>query len=1070
MKRFLFLTCLIIFYCIKVSAQQRIEVTGIVKDTTGKTMSGVSIKTEGGGAISDDNGKFTVFVKSLQSEITATYIGYVTLRIKLNGHKDISIILTPNTKSDLQDVVVIGMQQQSMRTTVSSISGIVSKDIENRPVASVDVLLQGRIAGLNVQVSSGEPGVAPTVVVRGNSTVNTSIGDNANVQQAQAMSGPLYVIDGIPIDPADIANNAGATGTNFLAGLNVNDIESVQVQKDAAATAAWGSRGANGVIYITTKKGTSKVPVFGVNVYYGVNQKPKLIPTLTGSAEREAKLNIINQYATTAAQLAALPHLLTDSLNPSFNNATDWQGLFYQAAPITNIDATMSAASEDYNYRLSMGYYNTQGIIRNTGYQRYSLRGNFGFKISPKLNSQLVLAMVKENRQAGQKYQNSDANTPFSGSSQPTSFYYVNGFDSSGFLGISSKLRNINLNDNYQASMTTNYDILPGLRYTLQGGANVYVTSKDYFQPSNVDVVGALTGGNPSQPSYAESDRGTYSTYLVTNTLNYNKEFKTKAGNSHNLNLTASQQYTSLVSSGNTASGYNTPTNDIKTVTGIPQSDLSGSSYYQKDALLSLIGQIQYNYNQRYLLYGSYRADASSRFGNNNKWGYFPAVGIGWIVSDEKFMSGIKNTVNFFKLRFSMGSSGKNAYQFYPTFNEYNLSGTYNGTQAVQPSYTNGLTKNNLTWAKSVQKDLGFDLQMFNNRVILNTDFYDKLDKNQFFNFTLPFFTGYNSVYYNAKDLWVDNRGIDITLNTHNLSPKSAIQWNSQLVLTFQKNLIAKLPNNNRTFVIDDYNSGVSRVYAVGQPIYEMFQMHYEGVYNNQSEIPFNPLTGNPITYFKGYYPVKPGYPKWKDANGDGDVWSDEDNGDQYGDRIPTGDPNPKFVGGFSNDFTYKNFTLTISSVFTFKRTVVNTFFQQQLDGIAGSVNNLASHRLPDLSGLNYWTPEKAQDPNYKANFPSISPYSPYFYQFLPFTDMFNVDGSYFKVKNIILNYVLPSKFTNKLKIKHINVYAMMYNVLILKNKNNTMPDPEAVDQLGVYDGGLYPQAKTYTVGLNIQF
>jgi hypothetical protein len=270
--------------------------------------------------------------------------------------------------------------------------------------------------------------------------------------------------------------------------------------------------------------------------------------------------------------------------------------------------------------------------------------------------------------------------------------------------------------------------------------------------------------------------------------------------------------------------------------------------------------------------------------------------------------------------------------------------------------------------------------------------------------------------------------------------------------------------------VIDDYNSGVSRVYAVGQPIYEMFQMHYEGVYNNRSEIPFNPLTGNPITYFKGYYPVQPGYPKWEDANGDGDVWSDEDNGDQYGDRIPSGDPNPKFVGGFTNDFTYKNFTLTVSSVFTFKRTVVNTFFQQQLDAVGGSINSLASHRLPDLSGLNYWTPEKAQDPNYKANFPSISPYSPYFYQFLPFTDMFNVDGSYFKVKNIILNYVLPGKFTDKLKIKHINVYAMMYNVLILKNKNNTMPDPEAVDQLGVYDGGLYPQAKTYTVGLNIQF
>lgn len=999
-------------------------------------------------------------------------MGYITLNVKLNGHDSVTLVMTPKSESNLSDVVVIGMQQQSMRTTISAVSGIVGKDITNRPVTSVDQLLQGRIAGLNVQVSSGEPGVAPTVVVRGNSTLRTDIGDDPNVQQAQAMSGPLYVIDGIPIDPADIANNAGATGTNFLAGLNINDIESVQVLKDAAATAAWGSRGANGVITITTRKGTSRIPVFGLNAYYGVNERPQLIPTLTGSAEREAKMNILRQYAT-PTQLYSLPQLLTDSLNPSFNNATDWQSLFYRSASVKNADLTMSQASDNVNYRLSIGYYNSEGIIRTTGYQRYSLRGNFGFKINSKLNVQMVLGMVKESRQAGRKYQNSDDNTPFSGSSQPTSFYYINGFDSSGYLGEASKLRNINNNDNYSAAFTLNYDIIPGLRYVLQGGANAYVQAKDYFQPSNIDAVAAETGANATQESYAESDRGTYATYLVTNSLNYNKTFKTASGNTHELLITASQQYNSIVNTGNSVGAYNTPTNDIKTVTGIAQSDYDPdhtNSYDNRDALLSVLGQVQYNYNGRYLLYGSLRGDASSRFGINSKWGRFPAMGAGWIVSDEKFMKNAKDVVNFLKIRFSYGIAGKNSNDFYAPFNQYVISGTYNGTTAVQPSYTNGLTKSDLTWAKSEQKDLGFDLQMFNNRIILNTDFYDKLDKDQFFNFNLPFYTGFQSINFNAKDLWIDNRGLDITLNTHNLSPKSQVQWNSQLVLTFQKNVIAKLPNNNRTFAADDYSSGVTRLYQVGQPIYEMFQMHYEGVYNHQNEIPFNPLTGNVITYYKGYYPVQVGYPKWKDANGDGDVWTGEDNGDQYGDRVPTGDPNPRFVGGFTNDISYKNFTLTISSVFTFKRTVVNTFLQQQMDAIGGSINNFAKNRLPDLSKIDYWTPEKAQDPNYKASFPSISPYSPYFYQFFPFSDMFNVDGSYFKVKQIVLNYVLPAKFSDRLKVKHINAYAMMYNVLILKNKKNTMPDPEAVDQLGVYTGGLYPQAKTYTIGLNIEF
>jgi hypothetical protein len=587
-------------------------------------------------------------------------------------------------------------------------------------------------------------------------------------------------------------------------------------------------------------------------------------------------------------------------------------------------------------------------------------------------------------------------------------------------------------------------------------------TNIDYFKPAAIDV-----------PSFAESNRGTYNTYLVSNTLNYSKQLQTRGGNKHDINVTVTQQYNSIVSNGTDVAGYNTPSNDIQVVNGIPQSDLGGYSYYQKDALLSVIGQLQYDYNGRYLLYGSYRGDASSRFGSNNKWGYFPAAGIGWIISDEKFMSGIKNVVNFLKVRFSYGVSGTLASDFYAPYNTYDISGTYNGQQAVQPSYTNGLTKNNLTWAKSVQKNLGVELNVLNNHIDLVTEFYDKLDKNGIYNFQLPFFTGYNSINFNARDLWVDNRGIDITLNTKNLSPHNPLQWNSSFILTFNKNRIAKLPNNNRTFAEDDWY-GISRIYQVGQPIYELFQMKYAGVYNKQSDIPFNPLTGNVITYFKGFHTVQPGDPIWVDANGDGDVWSDEDNGDQFGDRVPTGDPNPKFTGGFVNDFTYKNFSLTIATVFTWKRTVVNTFFQQQMDAIGGSLNNLAKNRLPtDLSSLNYWTPAKANDPknsNYTADFPSITPFGGYYYQFFPFSSMFNVDGSYFKVKYVTLSYMLPQNFTNRLKLKRASVSAQMANVLIIKNKNNTMPDPELVDQFGVYNGDIYPQPQVFTLGLDIQF
>lgn len=1071
MRKLLQVCALLLCACCVVQAQEPVPVQfgGMVTDSANKPLPGVSVKEAAGknAVITDENGKFSIRLKSGNAFVEVSHVGFVTQKIRYSA-KFANVRLNANNRT-MDEVVVIGAQQQSRRSTTAALSSVSGKAIENLPAPSVDVLLQGRVTGLNVQVSSGEPGVAPTVVVRGNSRVNTNIG-NIGVAQAQAMSGPLYVIDGIPVNPEDIANSIDATGTNYLAGININDIENVDVQKDAAATAAWGSRGANGVIYIKTRRGRSATPEFRVNTYYGVTEKPKLIKTYTGAEERSLKMGIINQYAT-PAQLSNLPQILTDSLNPAFNNATDWQGLFYKNGTIKNVDATVSAANDFVNYRVSMNYYNEDGIITQFGYKRYSLRGNFDFRINPKFNAQLIIGLTKDDRQRGKKYYSSDDNTPFSGSAQPSSFYRLNAFDSSNFSGLYSKLRNKNTGDYYNAALTANYSILPSLRYTFQGAVNSTSSNRDYFQPSNVDAVAALAGGT-AQPSYAESDRGNYATYFLSNTLNFSKKLTTARGNAHNFVVTAAQQFTSDISSGNSVSGYNVPTNDIQVVTGIPQSDLSGSSYYQKDALLSFMGQAQYDFNGKYLLYGSYRGDASSRFGNDTKWGYFPAVGAGWIVSDEKFMKGLKdrNIINFIKIRGSWGISGSQSGNFYAPYNSYTIPGTYNGSVAIQPSYTNGLTKNDLTWAKTEQKNIGIDLQLLNSRLNISADIYDKISKDDYYNFVLPFYTGFQEINFNAHDLWVSNRGLDLSINTRNLSPRSKLQWNSQLVLSFNKNAIAKLPNNNRTFVTDD-GYGISRIFAVGQPIYQLFQMQYMGVYNNNSQIPFNPLTGNKITYFKKNYTVQPGYPIWKDANGDGDVWSDEDNGDQYGDRVPTGNPNPKFTGGFTNDFTYKNFSLSIVCTFTWKRTVVNTFQQQQFNALGGSIQGFANNRLPVLDGVSYWTPQAAsKDPNYKADFPAINPFAPYFYQFFPFSSMWNVDGSYFKVKYLMLGYNLPHAISSKLKVKNVRFYGMVDNVLIIKNKNNTMPDPEAVDQLGVYTGGLYPQPHKFTFGLDVQF
>ena len=1060
-----FISALLLF---SVSGIAQRKITGIVEDAkTNSPLEGATIALKGAKktTVSKAGGTFELTVPAGKVTLQITFVGYQLKTVTVGENESHVVVNLTESTNQLSDVVIVGVQTQSRRTSTSAISTVLSKDIENLPAPSVDQLLQGKVAGLNVQVTSGEPGVAPTVVIRGNSKVSTGIGDDPNVSQARAMSGPLYVIDGIPVNPSDIDNAMDATGTNYLAGINTNDIASVEVQKDAAATAAWGSRGANGVIYITTKRGTSATPEFRVNVYGGVVLQPQLLQTSTGAAERQQKMNIINTYAT-PEQLNNLPQILTDKYNPYFNNSTDWQGLFYRNGSVKNVDATVSAATKIVNYRVSMNYYNEDGIIKSFGFQRYSFRGNFDFKISPKLNSQFIIGLSKSDRQRGMKYNNSDDNTPVSGSSQPSSFFLLTGFDSANFTGLYDKMRNRNINDQYSMSATINYNILPDLRYSFQGSANISSSARDYFQPSN-DAVAAY-----ARPSYAESDKGSYSTYFFSNNINFFKHFNTASQHVHNITFTGSQQFSSDVSNSNNVGGYYVPSNNIQVVQGIPQANLSGSSNYASDAMLSFLGQLQYDFDGKYIMYASYRGDASSRFGANSKWGYFPAVGAGWIISDENFMSKTKNVISFLKLRGSYGITGDQSPDFYAPWNQYTVSGTYNGGTAIQPDYNNGLTKNNLTWSRLYQKDVGVDARLFNNKINLTVDLYDKLSKGGFYDFKLPFFTGFNSVNFNANDLWVSNRGVDLTLSTNRLISIGKLKWDMQFTLSHNKNLLARLPNNNRTFVITDWY-GTDRIYSVGQPVYEMFQLKYAGVYNNASQIPFDPLTGKSLTYFKGNHTVVPGDPIFVDVNNIGDVWTDEDNGSQFGDRVPMGDPNPKYTGGWTNYFTYNNFSMSVTSIFTWKRTVVNTFFQQQISSIVGgyssSIYTFANGRLPDMSGLNYWTPQGAKaDPNYKAGFPSINPFGASYYQFIPISSMFNEDGSYFKIKNIMLAYELEKAWIERMKLKGARIYATVDNVLTLKK--GTMPNPELVDQLGIYTGGTYPMPTKVTLGVDVQF
>lgn len=1029
---------------------QNFTLKGKVYDSEGIPLTGVTITEQGStnSTSSGGGGEFVLKLKGLPATIIVGSIGYKRQEIRIQNDEFISITLDTDNAS-LDEVIVVGYQKQSIKKTTSSVQVISGKDIENLAAPSFESLLQGRVAGINIQNFTGEPGVRNTFTVRGNTTISPDL--NSEVDLANTMSSPLYIIDGMPISISDLATSS-ATGTNYIAGININDIESIVVQKDAAATAVWGSRGANGVIIIKTKNGKAGKPQIRFSYYKGLTDRPLLQRTLLGTAERQEKLNILSQYAS-YNQFGKLPQALTDSLNVSYNNATDWQDLFYSSGNIDNLDGSISGGSDIVNYRLSLGYYNEDGIVRNSGFKRYSLRGNFGFNLASFVKSDLVFSASRMDRKRGLG-RGIDEVVPVSQSGMPSSFVQLADADYDYYYGQYDKLLDDNKADALNLFSKTYIDIIKGLQYSFEASVQANLDRRDQFQPRELN-----NGTN-----FASSEKHDSYTYNLANVLNYTKTF-----DPHTINFTGIQsfQYDNFKSIALT--GYNVPTDDVHVVQGVAQKDLYGTSDMRSSGLLSYMGQLSYDFKSKYIFNASYRADASSRFGKDTKWGYFPALSAAWVVSDEGFLKNI-DFISFLKLRGSWGKSGVLPSDFYAPFNVWDLSATtYDGESIATPSFSKPLTLPNLTWNKSEQTNIGLDLNLFDSRLTFVFDAYRKITKDPIMAFPFPFYTGYTKLSYNVP-MSIYNEGFDLTISSRNLSKESKFQWNTNLNISYNKNRIGSLPYGNKSFYENSRGYNQQLIYRVGSPIYQWAQMIYQGVYNHLEDIPVNPVTGNKLTYFKFNYGVNPGYPNWMDVNGDWDVWSDEDKGAADGDLVPTGDPNPKYSGGFYNEFAYKNFSLGVLTTFTFGRDIINTLMSNQFSNNDNNIYNFANNRLPDLQNVDYWTKEKAKNPNYQAGFPSISPYGDYFYQFAPFSTMWNENGNYAKIKTITLGYTLSDSILKKsrLGMRSVRFYGMLDNVYTFQSA--TVPDAELVSPQGEYTGGAYPLPRKYTMGVEINF
>lgn len=1026
------------------------NLTGTVLDESEKPIPGVTIMEKGtkNGTMTNAEGKFSLRLSKSNAIVVVNMIGYESKELSAEGKSTLNFKLKEDNQT-LSEVVMVGYQTISRKKSTAAISSISAKELANLPSSSFDQLLQGRLAGVNVQNFTGSPGAAPTVAIRGNSQISRGY-DEYNV-----INSPLYVVDGVPQPSEEFVGPGTGTGTNYLAGLNPTDIETIDVLKDASAAAIYGSRGANGVIMITTKKGLSGEPRITLDTYAGIVERPELRDVTLGAEERRQKMEILRRQLTYADQ-RNLPAILTDSLNPAYNANTDWQDLFYRTGKISNIDLGVSGGSESgIAYRFSGGVYNEDGIVKGTGFGRYSGRLNLTTRaLKQKLLINPMFYFSRTDRARGNGDPN-DVNNPvrLGAGNMPSSLINLSPEKAAFYLDPTSGNLDKNISNQLSVNFNLTYEFTKNLTFNSQSSLLYNTARRDRSSTSLLN-----NGFGNSSSSYADASI----TPRTSNYFNYNNQF-----GKHSISFVLGQdlEYTQFQIT--EAAGYNGSSDNIQTVRGYQQSRIIASSDYQAYGLVSYYARANYDYDSRYLLSLSARTDGSSKFGVNNKWGYFPSASVGWIISEENFMKNKKSMISLLKLRASIGRSGSlpNADQNYLQYNLYSVNNggyfgsnatSYNGITSITPNFTNGAAQKSLSWAKVMQWNIGADMELNNGRYALSLEAYNKEGSDQLFDVLLPVTTGYDLATTNA--LGIRNSGYELTFRGTPI--EGAVRWSTSFNIAYNKNRIMNLPNGNRDLVFNGDRFDKSHILSVGGPINGFYLYRTKGVYSTIGDVPVNPLTGTKYSS-QGEYGAGDFWLEDLDGNYMVDVFNDGINPD----KLPIGDPNPKWTGGFTNTVTYKNWTLNVFATFTLDRDVLNLFesdsFANSQDGNA--VGNFASYSTPDFSKIKIW-----RQPGDQADYAKYD-IGTYRYYYTSAQTFFLEKGGYLRIKSVSLNYDFSPNILRKIGFGKIRIFGVVDNLAMFQ-QSNKLPDAEAVNGYGEYKGSGYPIPKKYTLGLNLQF
>lgn len=1023
--------CLIAAFSLQqASAQTGKNITGIVTSSAGQALSSVSINIKGTsqGAVSGADGSYTLSVPA-NATLVFSHVGYINQEIVVTNQTTINVVLE-DEKNELAQIVVIGYGTVRKSDLTGSVSSVKSADLKAVPVTTFDQALQGRAAGVQVTQLSGKPGAETSIRIRGTTSIN-------------AGNEPLYVIDGMLVNSDAADMTTGVTlgpRISALSAINPNDIESIEILKDASATAIYGSRGANGVVLITTKRGKAGKGVVTFDGYYTQQQISNKVQVLNAAQYAD----FVNDAKLNANQTPVYVN------PPNLGEGTDWQDELFRNAPMTSYQLSFSGADERTRYAVSGGYFDQDGIIINSNFKRYSFRANLDRDVSSRLTigTNLTYSRISSTgvlTNAGTIVPGVVSSAllfnpvlPVYDSTVKGGYTFEN--DRGTILGNpiadAKEYNSVSTSSRFIGSFYARYKLTRDLEFKTSFGVDAFNDKENSFGPNFL---------KRTQASEGEASVGTISgiTWLSENTFNYNKAWNDK----HRINAVAG--FTAQQFNNESLFAYAFGFPDGRTgyhniaVAENPQTPVNNES---KWSLASFIGRVNYTFSDKYLFTLTGRIDGSSKFAEGNKYGYFPSGAFAWRVSHEKFMDNME-AISDLKLRVSYGIIGNQAIGPYQSlsligpygqgvFNSSAGSEVYMGMEPL--SYAN----QNLKWESTKQFDLGVDLGLFNQRVTITADYYSKLTYNLLLSTPVPTTSGFQTTLLNVGN--IVNKGIDLDIRTVNTT--GALKWNSAVIFSRNRNEVTNINTETDILLL---NASLLRK---GEPIGTFYGYIFDGIFQSDEEAAKSPvLVGqepgapDPASY------AKAGDRKYRDINGDGKI--------DANDRTILGSAQPTFTWGFNNTLSYKNFDLSFFFQGAQGNKIAN-FNSFNLLNFTGQNNLLAE------AGLNRWTPENPGN-KYPRALASGS------LDVGIFSSAIVEDASYIRLKNVSLAYTIPAKVLSRAKIQSVRIYASASNLWTLTDYSGYDPEANTYGQsntlIGIDNGG-YPQAKLYQVGATLSF